>query len=134
MCGKPPSSATIDPCSDDGGPPSNLTAFPVGNTSLNVSWQSPLFPNGPIDEYVLNIHDYTGVAVNRLSGDTLSERVDNLKELTEYLVTVQASSEKYGAWSSNSSIYVFTTRQSGKVCASGCCVCLRSRSMCLSQI
>ena len=110
-------SATINPAPDDGGPPSHLTAFPVGDTSLNISWQPPLLPNGPIDEYVLNVHNYTGAEVQRLSmsGTARSEIVHDLKELTEYLVTVGASSEMFGAWKSNSSVYVFTTRQSGEV-------------------
>jgi netrin-G3 ligand len=101
--------------SDDGGPPDNLTAVPVGDSSLNVSWLPPLQPNGPIDGYVISIAIFDGSAMGQsftARASTLFHLFERLQTHTEYEVTVRASSDEIGEWKNASTIYVFTTNQS----------------------
>ena len=36
-------------------PPVNITWQDIGNDSINVSWSSPIFPNGIITKYIVTV-------------------------------------------------------------------------------
>lgn len=35
--------------------PMELSLLYLGETSINVSWSSPIFPNGPITDYIVSV-------------------------------------------------------------------------------
>ena len=92
--------------------PQGVTAEPINSTAVRASWQEPMFPNGIIRQYIVNISDGSiVVARSTVAGDILSTAVSDLEPYTLYSVVVYAVTVETGE---PSDIETVRTSEAGK--------------------
>ena len=92
--------------------PQGVTAEPINSTAVRASWQEPMFPNGIIRQYIVNISDGSiVVARSTVAGDILSTEVFDLMPYTLYSVVVYVVTVETGE---PSDIETVRTSEAGK--------------------
>ena len=92
--------------------PQGVTAEAINSTAVRARWQEPMFPNGIIRQYIVNISDGSiVVARSTVPGSTLSTEVFDLMPYTLYSVVVYAVTVETGE---PSDIETVRTSEAGK--------------------
>ena len=76
--------------------PVNVTVTEVGSTYVFIIWESPEFPNGIIQNYIVLVTGSDGESVSNISTSDLSTNVTNLLPFTPYFVEVFAETVEVG--------------------------------------
>ena len=100
--------------------PLNVTALAINPTSVMVTWQPPLIPNGIIRSYQVEVSDsgsgFTNTSVDvdySFDGATNSAVISMLDENATYLIQVFAVTVSIGQ---GSDIIIVTTEENSKLC------------------
>ena len=77
--------------------PQGVTAEAINSTAVRASWQEPMFPNGIISQYIVNISDGgVIVASSTVPGSVLFTELSDLEPYTLYSVVVYAVTMETG--------------------------------------
>ncbi|NWI75508.1 TIE1 kinase, partial [Dryoscopus gambensis] len=83
--------------------PQLLSAEPVSDTAVRLSWQVPEYPNGGINKYIVELQQLGGTSepqwIDTDSGDETTKIVGGLNASTSYQFRVRANSHVPGEWS-----------------------------------
>ncbi|XP_041277214.1 tyrosine-protein kinase receptor Tie-1 isoform X4 [Onychostruthus taczanowskii] len=83
--------------------PQLLSAEPVSNTAVRLSWQVPEYPNGGITKYIVELQQVGGTSepqwIDTDSGAETTKIVGGLNSSTSYQFRVRANSHVPGEWS-----------------------------------
>ena len=71
--------------------PQNFVAEAINSTSIHLSWDQPLTPNGVITHYLLKYSKEGSFSVPVTITDTMYMTIKNLSEYTEYTFVVAAA-------------------------------------------
>ena len=92
--------------------PLNVTVEAINSTAVQASWQEPIFPNGIIRQYIVNISNGGIVeASSTVAGDIFSVDFSGLRPYTQYSVEVYAVTVETGE---PSDIATVRTSEAGK--------------------
>ncbi|NXP31453.1 TIE1 kinase, partial [Leiothrix lutea] len=83
--------------------PQSLSAEPVSDTAVRLSWQVPEYPNGGITKYIVELQQVGGTSepqwIDTDSGTETTKIVGGLNASTSYQFRVRANSHVPGEWS-----------------------------------
>ncbi|NXH03735.1 TIE1 kinase, partial [Loxia leucoptera] len=83
--------------------PQLLSAEPVSDTAVRLSWQVPEYPNGGITKYIVELQQVGGTSepqwIDTDSGAETTKIVGGLNSSTSYQFRVRANSHVPGEWS-----------------------------------
>ncbi|NXD40545.1 TIE1 kinase, partial [Copsychus sechellarum] len=83
--------------------PQLLSAEPVSDTAVRLSWQVPEYPNGGITKYIVELQQVGGTSepqwIDTDSGSETTKIVGGLNASTSYQFRVRANSHVPGEWS-----------------------------------
>ncbi|KAL9845950.1 tyrosine-protein kinase receptor Tie-1 isoform 3-T3 [Geothlypis trichas] len=83
--------------------PQLLSAEPVSNSAVRLSWQVPEYPNGGITKYIVELQQVGGTSepqwIDTDSGAETTKIVGGLNASTSYQFRVRANSHVPGEWS-----------------------------------
>ncbi|XP_062353306.1 tyrosine-protein kinase receptor Tie-1 isoform X2 [Cinclus cinclus] len=83
--------------------PQLLSAEPVSNTAVRLSWQVPEYPNGGITKYIVELQQVGGTSepqwIDTDSGAETTKIIGGLNASTNYQFRVRANSHVPGEWS-----------------------------------
>ncbi|NWY74093.1 TIE1 kinase, partial [Erithacus rubecula] len=83
--------------------PQLLSAEPVSDTAVRLSWQEPEYPNGGITKYIVELQQVGGTSepqwIDTDSGAETTKIVGGLNASTNYQFRVRANSHVPGEWS-----------------------------------
>ncbi|NXY79889.1 TIE1 kinase, partial [Glareola pratincola] len=83
--------------------PRSLSAEPVSDTAVRLSWQVPEYPNGGITKYIVELQQVGGTSepqwIDTDSGAETTKIVAGLNASTSYQFRVRANSHVPGEWS-----------------------------------
>ncbi|NWR15876.1 TIE1 kinase, partial [Emberiza fucata] len=83
--------------------PQSLSAEPVSDTAVRLSWQVPEYPNGGITKYIVELQQVGGTSepqwIDTDSGAETTKIVGGLNSSTSYQFRVRANSHVPGEWS-----------------------------------
>ncbi|NXM51343.1 TIE1 kinase, partial [Gymnorhina tibicen] len=83
--------------------PQLLSAEPVSDTAIRLSWQVPEYPNGGITKYIVELQQLGGTSepqwIDTDSGAETTKIVGGLNASTSYQFRVRANSHVPGEWS-----------------------------------
>ncbi|NXQ57495.1 TIE1 kinase, partial [Anthoscopus minutus] len=83
--------------------PQLLSAEPVSDTAVRLSWQVPAYPNGGITKYIVELQQLGGTSepqwIDTDSGAETTKIVGGLNASTSYQFRVRANSHVPGEWS-----------------------------------
>lgn len=83
--------------------PQLLSAEPVSDTAVRLSWQVPEYPNGGITKYIVELQQVGGTSepqwIDTDSGAETTKIIGGLNASTNYQFRVRANSHVPGEWS-----------------------------------